>query len=250
MARHGLDVGHRQSRKCHLSARYATLRQVVNDSGSSRPSTRTVDRALGLLARFQEPPARFGLAELARRTGLAPSTALRLLRTLENAGFLVRGEDGVFSPGPTLVRLAAGTISEQPLYTLAGPSLERLAEETGETANLAIRHGKEEALYLRQVPSPRAVRYATWAGRTVPLEGTAVGAALLGAVGARGYTTARGSVEPDVSGVAAPILDGAGEPLAALSVIGPSYRMPQSVLGGIGRQLLDEAAALAAGVAA
>jgi IclR family acetate operon transcriptional repressor len=226
-----------------VSAIYVIVRHVSKESSGATP-TRAVDRALGLLASFQEPPARFGLAELARRTGLAPSTALRLLRTLENAGFLVRTEDGIFVPGPTLVRLAAGTIHEQPLYALAGPSLSRLAETTGETANLAIRHGDAEALYLRQVPSPRAVRYATWAGRTVPLKGTAIGGALVGRVGKRGYAVARGSVEPDVTGVAAPILGPAGEPVAALSVIGPSYRMPQRVTADIGRVLLDETAAL------
>jgi IclR family transcriptional regulator, acetate operon repressor len=209
----------------------------------ARTPTRAVDRALALLALFQEPPARYSLSELARETGLAPSTALRLLRTLESSGFLVRTEEGVFVAGPTLVRLAAGTIHEQPLYALAGPSLARLAEQTGETANLAVRHADTEALYLRQVPSPRAVRYATWAGRTVPLAGTAVGAALLGEVGKRGYAVASGSVEPDVTGVAVPIR-GAEEPLAALSVIGPTYRMPRAVVADIGRALLAEAAEL------
>jgi IclR family acetate operon transcriptional repressor len=211
----------------------------------ARVPTRAVDRALALLASFQEPPARFSLTQLARQTGLSPSTALRLLRTLESSGFLVRTDEGLFVPGPTLVRLAAGTIHEQPLYALAGSSLARLAEQTGETANLAVRHGEEEALYLRQVPSPRAVRYATWAGRTVPLAGTAVGAALLGNVGKRGYAVARGSVEPDVTGVAVPIRGPDTEPLAAISVIGPTYRMPRAVVADIGRALLVEAAALA-----
>jgi IclR family acetate operon transcriptional repressor len=211
----------------------------------ARTPTRAVDRALALLALFQEAPARFSLTQLARQTGLAPSTALRLLRTLEGSGFLLRTEEGLFVPGPTLVRLAARTIHEQPLYAMAGASLARLAEQTGETANLAVRHGETEALYLRQVPSPRAVRYATWAGRTVPLAGTAVGAALLGAVGKRGYAVARGSVEPDVTGVAAPIRGGDAEPRAAISVIGPTYRMPRAVVADIGRALLTEAAELA-----
>ncbi|HET6447699.1 MAG TPA: IclR family transcriptional regulator [Conexibacter sp.] len=217
----------------------------TRDRAAGAVPTRAVDRALGLLAAFQEPPARFTLAELARHAGLATSTALRLLRTLEATGFLVRGEDGLFAPGPTLVRLASGTLHELPIYSLAGPSLEQLAAETGETANLAIRHGERDVLYLRQVPSPQAVRYATWAGRTIPLDGTAVGAALRGEVGRRGYAVARGSVERDVTGVAVPLRDQTGAPVAALSVIGPSYRMPQRTVDGIGRLLLDHAEQLA-----
>jgi DNA-binding IclR family transcriptional regulator len=68
----------------------------------------------------------------------------------------------------------------------------------------------------------------------------------MGTVGAKGYAVARGSVEPDVTGVAAPIRSPSGESIAALSVIGPSYRMPPRVVAQIGREVVAEAQALAA----
>ena len=52
-------------------------------------STRTVDRALDLLAAVTEQP-RLSLTEAARATELPASTALRLLRSLEGSGFVAR----------------------------------------------------------------------------------------------------------------------------------------------------------------
>ena len=44
------------------------------------------------------------LSECARRAHLAPSTALRLLRTLEQAGFVSRSDEGNFGAGPRLIQ--------------------------------------------------------------------------------------------------------------------------------------------------
>src|SRR5476649_949176 len=73
---------------------------------STTSSTRTVDRALGLLAVVCEQDA-IMLSECARRAGLPTSTALRLLRTLEGSGFVARGPDASFRAGPRLVQLGA-----------------------------------------------------------------------------------------------------------------------------------------------
>ena len=61
-------------------------------------STRTVDRALDLLAAVTEQP-RLSLTEAARATELPASTALRLLRSLEGSGFVARDDDGAYRPG-------------------------------------------------------------------------------------------------------------------------------------------------------
>ena len=58
-------------------------------------STRTVDRALDLLAAVTEQP-RLSLTEAARATELPASTALRLLRSLEGSGFVARDDDGAY----------------------------------------------------------------------------------------------------------------------------------------------------------
>ena len=81
-------------------------------------------------------------------------------------------------------------------YELAGPHLAELAHETGEAANLAVPADDQRVVYLRQAASPKLVQTASWAGRTIPRRGTALGAALRGAVGEGGYVARAGAVEP------------------------------------------------------
>ena len=170
------------------------------------PVTRAVDRALRLLACLDGERRRATLTELARAAGLPSSTAARLLDTLEQARFVRRASDGAYTYGTKLLQLGVAAVHQLPLYEVAIPHLERLVQQTGETANLAIADGDGSALYLNSIPSPRAIRHASWIGRTVPLEGTAVGAALLGRAGLGGYAVVHAAVEPDVSAMAAAIL--------------------------------------------
>ncbi|MBN3585754.1 helix-turn-helix domain-containing protein, partial [Algoriphagus aestuarii] len=76
----------------------------------SEQSTRTVERALALLSVVCEGE-RPTLAVAARAVELAPSTALRLLRTLEQAGFILKEDDGTYRAGPRLVQLGTHALS-------------------------------------------------------------------------------------------------------------------------------------------
>jgi hypothetical protein len=78
-----------------------------------------------------------------------------------------------------------------------------------------------------------------------PARGTAIGAALLGRTGSRGYVAVRGAAERDVSPVAAPICGPLDAIVGAMSVTGPSYRMGDDDIETIGRLLVSEAAAVA-----
>jgi DNA-binding IclR family transcriptional regulator len=184
------------------------------------------------------------LTELARSADLAPSTASRLLNALRRHGFVRRDEDGRFRSGPALARLAAASLRTEPAYALAGPHLAALTLATGETANLGVPADDDRVLYLRQSVSSQTVRAESWAGRTVALHGTAIGAALRGEVGAEGYVVERAAVEPDVTAIAAPVRDHLGRIAAALSVTAPTYRTPNEKAAAHGRALVDHAAAL------
>jgi DNA-binding IclR family transcriptional regulator len=214
------------------------------------PSTRAVDRALQLLSGVTSGSAGRTLSELAREAGLSPSTSSRLLGTLERHGFVRRDGDGRYRPGDRLVQVATATLREDPLYEVAGPHLEALARETGETANLGIRIEGDRALYLRHVASPQLVRTAAWTGRTIPLDGTAMGAALRGDVGPAGYAATRTTIEPDVTAVAAPVVEPPGAIAAALGVIAPTYRTSNDDVDAIGRALVRHAAAVSRGIGA
>ena len=180
----------------------------------SETGTRTVERALTLLAAVAEEGGT--LSQLARAAELSPSTASRLLATLAGQELVRRDEYGRYGPGTRLRQLAAVALRSDPVYELAGPHLAELARETGEAANLAVPADDHRVVYLRQAASPKLVQTASWAGRTIPRRGTALGAALRGAVGEGGYVARAGAVEPDVTSIAAPVYGADGKIAAAL----------------------------------
>jgi IclR family acetate operon transcriptional repressor len=209
-------------------------------------STRTVDRALTLLefvVTAEQPPT---LAECGRAAGLALSTASRLLGTLTTQGFVRRAVDGRFWPGTRMLRSAAVCMRRLPVFDLSEEHLRALADETGETAYLLVAAEPGTAVYLRQVESAAAIRHASWLGRTIPLAGTATGAALAGDVGDVGYATNRGAVEPDSATAAAPVHEAAGGIGAVISVIAPAFRVDDDRLHEIGRMVASHARTLSA----
>jgi IclR family transcriptional regulator, acetate operon repressor len=205
-------------------------------------STRAVERALGLLAEVCGQGA-IGLTDCARRADLPPSTALRLLRTLENAGFVARDERGFYRAGPRLIQLGAAALGRESLVGMAEPSLQRVVASTGESAYVSVLGPGATALYVGMVEGSHPIRHTSWVGRTVPLDGSAVGAALRGAVPKRGYIAQRSSMEPDVTAIAAPIRRPGGI-AGAISLVGPTYRIDDKKLSAFGRIVSREARAV------
>jgi IclR family acetate operon transcriptional repressor len=210
--------------------------------------TRSVDRALGLLAVVCEEEA-ISLSECARRAGLPASTALRLLRTLEGSAFVRRGHDGSFRPGARLVQLGAAAFGREALVRLAESALERIVETTGESAYLSIAGPTDTAVYIAMVEGTHAVRHTTSVGRAIPCADLAIGAALRGSVGPSGYVAERDRAEPDVTAIVAPIRRPGGI-AGALSLLGPTYRIDDETMHSYGRIVAAEAADLADQLAA
>lgn len=220
-------------------------------------STRTVDRAFDLLDAVVAGNGRGGpslggasLSELARATELSPATASRLLATLVKRGLVRRDAQGLFRPGLGLMQIGASVLRGEPLYELAGGHLVELAAASGETANLGVAVDHDRALYLRQVAGDQRVQTTAWTGRTIPRAGTAMGSALAGLVGAHGYAVSHGSLEPDITAVAAPVRDYQHRIIAALTILAPSYRTSDADAGRYGKLLVEHATALALGLGA
>jgi IclR family acetate operon transcriptional repressor len=135
----------------------------------------SVDRALGLLSRLAESGEAQGVSQLAASTGLPPGTVHRLLASLLASGY-VRRENTRYAVGMAAVRLADA--GRQALSRRARPLLQRLAEQSRETANLAVMEG-DEVVYVDQVASPERLRMFAAVGRRVPPHSTAVGKAIL-----------------------------------------------------------------------
>lgn len=218
-----------------------------SDASTKPSSARSVDRALALLIAVSES-GKLSLSEASRKTDLPASTALRLLRTLEKWELIARGADSDFRTGPRLVQLSALTLSKDAVVRVAKPSLERIASATRESAYVSAIGPGESVLYLAQEEGTHPIRHANWVGRTVPLEGTAAGEALVGKIGEIGYAVRSHTVEPDVTAIAAPVFDGHGDICAALSVVGPTFRLGGEAADRVGALLANEAAEISRGL--
>ncbi|MEL7014041.1 MAG: IclR family transcriptional regulator [Pseudomonadota bacterium] len=114
-------------------------------------------------------------ATLSDRLGLPKATIHRLLATAEQEGFLQRDIDGrSYGPGRRLRRLAGNTLSSQRLRTERLAVMKALAEEVGETVNLAA-PGRYGMVYLDRVETHWPLRIQLPIGTQVPFHCTASG---------------------------------------------------------------------------
>ncbi|HYM63429.1 MAG TPA: IclR family transcriptional regulator [Gaiellaceae bacterium] len=219
----------------------------------------SADKALAILAAFTDARPELGATELAGELGIHKSTVSRLLATLERRGLVRRAGDR-FLPGPELARLGSLAARGLALLPTAREPLVRLAGETGETVNLAIREG-DRVLNVHQVETSHYVGVKDWTGRTTPLDTTANGKVLLafgegdGDVSAElerirgcGYATAVEELERGLNSAAAPVFDCTGACVAAVSVAGPSYRVTERRLADLGLACVAAADEISAGL--
>lgn len=206
-----------------------------------RSQVRAALRALDLLACLRPARPTVSLTEFARETGLPLTTVSRLLATLEAGRFVRRHADGRYGSGTQLIRIGLAALRSLSVYDVAEPHLRRLADGTGETANLGVLDQDGQVIYLRQIESRHAIRHASWLGRTLPAAGTAIGDALLGRVGPAGYVATRRTIEPDVTAIAAPIHGPGSVVVGALSVTGPSFRISDADVARYGALVRDAA---------
>jgi DNA-binding IclR family transcriptional regulator len=100
---------------------------------------RALSRGLHVLALFNVDHPEWSLNELAKATKLHKATTYRMTRTMEAEGFLVFDADsGNYHLGPAVIPLSYLAQTQSELERMAKPFLEKLAAESGETANLAV----------------------------------------------------------------------------------------------------------------
>ena len=215
---------------------------VVDARVSDGAATRTVERALALLSVVCEHDE-ISLTEASRATGLAASTALRLLRTMEAAGYVGRDAEGSYRAGPRILQVGAGALGRNALARLAEPALDRIVAATGEAVYLSVKGPGDTAVYLATAEGTHAVRHTSWAGRSIPVEDLAVGVVLRGEVPPGEYLAQRDRREPDVTAICAPIPRLAGV-VGALSILGPTYRIDEDRIREYGAILAREGVAL------
>ena len=201
-----------------------------------------LDKAVAVLQAIAKEPC--GLAELCNRTGLPRATAHRLAVGLEVHRLLRRGPDGRWRPGAALAELAGG--ATDPLLEAAATVLPRLRDITGESVQLYRRDGMQRVCVLAAEP-PSGLRDTVPVGTRLPMtagsgakvlaawadaatQRTVLADAVFGErtlleVRRRGWAQSVAEREPGVASVSAPVRDGGGAVVAAVSVSGPVDRI-------------------------
>jgi IclR family acetate operon transcriptional repressor len=136
----------------------------------------SIERAFGLLEVIAHHGGMMGLSQLATESGLPPPTIHRLVRTLVDLGYLRQEPSRQYVLAPKLIQL--GESSSRMLAAWARPHLERLVDEVGESANLAMLDG-DQIVYVAQAQSRHSMRMFTEVGRRVLPHCTAVGKAIM-----------------------------------------------------------------------
>lgn len=215
--------------------------ESLADEQAAPGGVAAVDRALSLLAAFRAGDGPLSLAELAERTRLYKSTALRLLASLAHAGWVLRLDDGRFALGHEVARLHAVYAADFSLDRVVLPVLRELVAATGESAAYHVRQGDARLCQFR-VDSPHPVRDHIRAGDRLPLD-RGSGARVLAAFGdgpaprpgtaehrlrarirEQGYFTAVGDRLAEVAGISAPVFHADGRLAAALTLTMPAHR--------------------------
>jgi DNA-binding IclR family transcriptional regulator len=214
------------------------------------------------------------LTELADLVGLAAVDVAPLVSALERHDLVAwDAEHSGVRPGAAALRFARSGVGREDLVELAQPSLRRLADESGETANVIVpRPAGTEA--IAQVDGRHLLGATNWIGRELPLHCTAAGKVFLAfgaaqlpqgeleqltpatitdrerlwreleAIRDQGYATIVDELEPGLSAVAAPIRDRGGDVVATLTASGASLRLAPQRLRLLGRVALEQAHAL------
>lgn len=212
-----------------------------------------VERALSILDVFTDRDPQLTLAELAKRTKMYKSTLLRLARSLEHFGYLVRAEDGTYRLGSKLLQL--GSLYQRHFDTadVVPDVLRSIVDDLKEGASFYVPDG-DRRLCLHRVDSLRSVRDSVHEGDRLPLNVGAAGhviKAFSGSTGA-GYEKVRrqmhaasfGERDAEVAAIACPVFGLHQRLVGALAVSGPLYRIEALGVGPILRVLLKHAAQL------
>ena len=218
--------------------------------GQVPAATKTL-RVLRFLAGQPEPVP---LDRIARACGLPRSTAYHLVTAMIEEGFVVHlGDEHRFGLGVAAFEVGSGFSRQEPLQRISRRTLADLVDDTGQTAHLAVLHGRD-VLYVVEERAPGRPPLVTDVGVRLPAQLTASGRAILSALPGpqvralfpdpsafvdrhgtgprtlsalrslltdtrrRGYAIEQGEVTPGFASVAAPVLDHNGHPVAGLAV--------------------------------
>lgn len=238
-------------------------------------NVQALDRALALLELVAGADG-LTLTEISQRAGMAPSTAHRLLTTLESRGFVqMLTASGEWVVGVEAFRTGTAFLRRVKPADMGRTVMRDLMETCGETVNLGIPED-DVVVFISQVETHEAIRAFFRPGTRSLMHASGIGKSLLAqlpedrvkrilqrtglpkftphtlidpkrlaadlaGVRRRGWAIDNEERTPGMRCVAAPIFNEFREAVAGISVSGPSVRMTDERLGELGPQVVRAA---------
>ncbi|MGN6819836.1 MAG: SMP-30/gluconolactonase/LRE family protein [Sphingomonas sp.] len=236
----------------------------------------TLSKVFTLLNLIADAPTPVRFNDLLHYSGLPKGSLHRMLQVLLDYR-LVRLDDTTqtYRLGFRLFEMAHKVWSEFDIRAAAQSEIARLHGQIGETVRLGILDG-DQVLLIEQLDQVVPMRLGQGVGARLTARASAIGKALLAycppaaieallgsqtmdpltpntildpaefqreldLVKARGYAIAVEEQHLGVSAVAAPIVNHRGEALAAISIVGPSFRLTPDRLHALGRDVIEAA---------
>lgn len=232
---------------------------------NDKTSIQVIERMVTLLDALANYPDPVSLKELAKVTGLHPSTAHRILNDLVAKRFVDRSEPGSYRLGMRLLELGNIVKSRLDVREASLEFMRTLHRKTQQTVNLSVRQG-DEIVYIDRAFSERSGMQVVRAiGGRAPLHLTSTGKLFLSVddaklvrayatrtglaghnrnsitdlaklerdlslVRARGYARDNEELELGVRCMAAGIRDDSGHIIAGLSISAPADRLQEEWL--------------------
>ncbi|MBF4500888.1 IclR family transcriptional regulator [Savagea sp. SN6] len=214
---------------------------------------KTVVRSMDILELFYDHPA-LTFQEMIDISQIPKSSVYRMIRSLEDIGFLEKGDDAKYRLGTLFLKFGHLVSSRIDLRQIAYPHMDALHERFHEAVNLTVRE-KDEAVYIEKIDQYQRVKLYTAIGRRSPLYAGACPRAILSFLNEQelrdylertalhpmalktmtdettiryavlqarrdGYTVSYSELEDHTAAVGAPIFDYRGEVIGALSMAG------------------------------
>jgi DNA-binding IclR family transcriptional regulator len=243
--------------------------RAAGDNASEGNGVRSVQRALDILSLLTEDRPLIAVRDIVAATGLAKTTVIRLVQTLEQSGLLWATSAG-YMAGPGLWRWAHLARRSWELPPETQRLMRELAALERETVNVYVARDIVRVCIAQQ-ESPQALRHVVQVGDELPLWAGAsakvllrdVSPALLERVARsspfgegheqrmqawiaeatqKGYAVSHGEREAGLSAVAVPILGRFGTVVAALTLSGPTVRFTDDRVVEFAEALLAAAA--------
>lgn len=242
---------------------------------TAQNTIKSLDRAMEVFEYLSEAQGK-PLSALASETGQSPATIYRILVTLEGRGLVeFDADDQVWHIGPRAFVIGSRFLRRTSLVERARPILRKLMETTGETANLGVDQGGL-VLFLSQVETHESIRAFFPPGTLSQMHASGIGKALLAqmdadrfdrwfedhppmrftehtlldrkeliaalsAIRQRGYSIDGEEKNLGMRCIAAPVFDVNREPVAGISVSGPTSRVEPSAIERLSRAVIDAA---------